>query len=184
SACGRSWPRPPALSWRGAGRRTGLSSANVACVWRSESADAVLAALDDHVVRALVVTGLQSLGVPAPRADRVRVALPGLALAAAVRVIDRVHGQSPYRRADALPALGPGLAVAAQVVLVVPHFPDGGATVDVPLAGLAGLETNVGVDALARAEGHRGARRARQLAAAAGLHLDVVDDRAHRDVAQ
>src|SRR5215831_877732 len=33
----------------------------------SRSANAVLATLDDHVVRALVVTGLQSLGVPAPR---------------------------------------------------------------------------------------------------------------------
>src|SRR4029077_4458475 len=121
------------------------------------AADAVLTALDDHVVRALVVTGLQSLGVPAPRAHRVRVALAGLALAAAVRVIDRVHGQSAHRRADALPALGAGLAVAAQVVLVVAELADSGAAVDVHLARLAGLEAQVSVDALARGEGHRGA---------------------------
>src|SRR5215472_2296459 len=76
-----------------------FSERGMAC---SRLADAVLAALDDHVVRALVVTGLQPLGVPAPRAHRVRVALAGLALAAAVRVIDRVHGQSAHRRADAL----------------------------------------------------------------------------------
>src|SRR5205814_972235 len=77
-------------------------------MWRSQSADAVLAALDDHVVGALVVTGLQSLGVLAPRRHRVRVALAGLALAATVRVIDRVHGQPAHRRAYALPALGAG----------------------------------------------------------------------------
>src|SRR5579863_10528476 len=76
------------------------------------SADTVLAALDDHVVRALVVTGFQALGVPAPRRYRVRVALPGLTLAAAVRVIDRVHGKPAHRRADAAPTLGAGLAVA------------------------------------------------------------------------
>src|SRR5256886_697974 len=153
-------------------------------MWRSQSADAVLAALDDHVVGALVVTGLQSLGVLAPRRHRVRVALAGLALAATVRVIDRVHGQPAHRRAYALPALGAGLAVAAQVVLVVPHFTDGGAAVDVHLAGLAGLEAQVCIDALARSEGHGTAGAARQLPAAPGLHLDVVDDRADRNVPQ
>src|SRR5579862_3772894 len=118
------------------------------------SADAVLAALDDHVVRALVVTGLQALGVLAPRRHRVRVALAGLAFATAVRVVDRVHGESAHRRADAAPALRAGLAVAAQVVLIVPHLADGGAAVDVHLAGLAGLEPQVRVDALARGEVH------------------------------
>src|SRR4029077_20310556 len=112
--------------------------------------NAVLAALDDHVVRALVVTGLQSLGVPAPRGHRVRVALAGLALAAAVRVVDRVHGQAAHRRAYAAPALGAGLAVAAQVVLVVADLADGGAAVDVHLARLAGLQAQERVDALAR----------------------------------
>src|SRR5215469_13596656 len=148
------------------------------------SADAVLAALDDHVVRALVVTRLQALGVPAPRRHRVRVALAGLALATAVRVVDGVHGETAHRRADALPALGARLAVAAQVVLVVPHLADRGAAVDVHLARLAGLQTQVRVDALARGEGHRASGAARDLAAAAGLQFHVVDDRADRHVAQ
>src|SRR5690349_10331918 len=148
------------------------------------SADTVLTALDDHVVRALVVTGLQSLGVPAPRRHRVRVALAGLALAAAVRVIDRVHGESAHRRADAAPALGASLAVAAQVVLIVPHLADRRAAVDVYLACLAGLEAHVGVDPLAGRERHRAAGAARELAAAAWLQLHVVDDRADRHVAQ
>src|SRR5215468_6617319 len=111
---------------------------NVACeLGASRSADAVLTALDDHVVRALVVAGLESLGVPAPRRHGVRVALAGFALAAAVRMIHRIHGESAHRRAHALPALRPGLAVAAQVVLVVAHLADGGAAVDVHLARLA-----------------------------------------------
>src|SRR5580700_4167201 len=147
-------------------------------------ADAVLTALDDHVVRALVVTRLHALGVPAPRRHRVRVALAGLALAATVGVIDRVHGEPTHRRANAAPALGARLAVAAQVVLIVTDLADRGAAVDVHLACLAGLQAQVGVDALARGEAHRGAGAARQLPAAAGLHLHVVDDRAHRDVPQ
>src|SRR5215831_4376284 len=114
------------------------------------SADAVLAALDDHVVRALVVARLQALGVPAPGRHRVRVALAGLALAAAVRVVDRVHGEAAHRRAHAAPALGARLAVAAQVVLVVPDLADRRAAVDVHLAGLARLEAHVRVDALTR----------------------------------
>src|ERR1700756_498747 len=157
---------------------------SVACTFSLRSADAVLAALDDHVVRALVVTGLQSLGIPAPRGNRVRVALAGLALAATVRVIDRIHGESPHRGAYTLPALGARLAVAAQIVLVVPDLANRRAAVDVHLARLAGLEPQVGVDALACGEGHRGAGTARQLPAATGLHLHVVDERAHRDVAQ
>src|SRR4029077_18276237 len=39
-------------------------------------------------------------------------------------------------------------------------------------------------DAFARSEGHGTAGAARQLPAAPGLHLDVVDDRADRDVPQ
>src|SRR3977135_1377595 len=119
------------------------------------------------------MTGLQSLGVPAPRRHRVRVALAGLALAATVRVIDRVHGQSPHRRADALPALGARLAVAAQVLLVVAHLTDGGAAVDVHLAGLARLQPQIRIDAFARAEGHGTAGAARQLAPGPVLSAQV-----------
>src|SRR5215472_14646984 len=157
---------------------------SVACAFSLRSANAVLAALDDHVVRALVVTGLQALGVPAPRRYRVRVALAGLALAATVRVIDRIHGESAHRRADAAPALRSRLAVAAQVVLVVPHLADRGAAVDVHLARLARLQAHVGVDPLARGEGDRAAGAPGELAAATGLQLHVVNDRADRDVPQ
>src|SRR2546429_4998222 len=92
-------------------------------------ANPVLAPLHDHAVRALVVAGLQTLGVLTPRRYRVWVSLAGLALAAAVRVVDGVHGKSAHCRAHAAPTLRAGLAVAAQVVLVVANLADGGATV-------------------------------------------------------
>src|SRR5579859_3760301 len=96
--------------------------------------------LHDHVARALVTAGLLALGLPAPRGHRMRVALAGLALATAVRMIDRVHGQTAHRRANTEPALGAGLAVHAQTVLIVGEFADGRAAVDVHLAGFAGAQ--------------------------------------------
>src|SRR5438067_2089741 len=99
-------------------------------------------------------------------------------------MIDRVHGEPAHRRTHAAPALGASLAVAAQVVLVVPHLAERGAAVDVYLAGLAGFQAQVRVDALARGEGHGAPGAPRQLSAATGLHLDVVDDGAHWNVAQ
>src|SRR5262245_37950146 len=99
-------------------------------------------------------------------------------------MVDRVHGLATHRRADAQPALGAGLAVHAQVVLVVRHFADGGAAIDVHLAALARLQAQQRVDAFARGEAGRGAGAAHHLAALAGLELDVVHDGADRDVAQ
>src|SRR5688572_16746557 len=78
----------------------------------------LLPPLHDHVARALVAPGLQTLRLPAPRRYRVRVALAGLALTTAVRMVHRVHHHATYGRADAEPALGTGLAVVAQVVFV------------------------------------------------------------------
>ena len=46
------------------------------------------------------------------------------ALAAAVRVVDRVHRHTAHRRADAAPALGAGLAELAQAVLGVADLAD------------------------------------------------------------
>src|SRR5262245_30825628 len=99
-------------------------------------------------------------------------------------MVDRVHGLATHRRADAQPALGAGLAVHAQVVLVVRHFADGGAAIDVHLAALARLQAQQRVDAFAGREAGRGAGAAHHLAALAGLELDVVHDGADRDVAK
>ena len=107
---------------------------------------------------------------------RMRVALAGLALATAVRVVDRVHHDAAHRRADAAPALGARLAVAAQVVFVVADFADRGAAVDVHLAHLGRAQADRARTCLRapRAARER-AGAARDLAALAGLQLDVVD---------
>src|SRR5262249_358820 len=85
---------------------------------------------------------------------------------------------------NSAPALRTGLAIAAQVMLVIAHFAECGAAIDVHLARLAGFQPQVGINALARGERHRASGAARELSALAGLHLDVVHDRAHRNVAQ
>src|SRR6185437_16780009 len=122
----------------------------------------------------LVTAGLFALGVPAPGRHGMRVALSGLALTAAVWMVHRIHRKSADRRAHAAPADRARLAVLTQVVLVVGELPERRAAVDMHLAGLARLQAQIRVNALARGVLRRAARAARELAAATGLELDVV----------
>src|SRR3954464_1703274 len=85
----------------------------------------LLATRDDERLRALVVTRAVTLGQVAPRIHR-RHARPGAAFAAAARVVHRVYGDAPHRRADASVALDASLAELAQPVLFVRYFTDGG----------------------------------------------------------
>ena len=115
----------------------------------------------------------------APRRDRVA---PGgrRALATAVRVVDRVHRHAARLRAHAHVALAPGLADLDVLVLGVADRADGRAALGAHHAHLAGGQTQRRHVAVLGHQLHRGAGRARHLAAAAGLQLDVVDDRADR----
>src|SRR5688572_19610202 len=97
---------------------------------------------DDHRLRPLVLARVQALRLLAPRRHGVRVALTGLALATAVRMVDRVHRQAAHRRADAAPALGAGLAEVPQVVLFVADFADRRAALGRDLADLAGAQAH------------------------------------------
>src|ERR1041385_6961793 len=103
-----------------------------------------------------------------------RIALTGLAFAAAVRMVDGVHRDAAHRRPNSAPALGAGLADLAQVVLFVPDLADRRTAIHVHLAHLA----------RARDDLHRGARAARELRALPGLELEAVHLRAERDVLQ
>ena len=78
----------------------------------------LLAALDDHVVSALVVPGLRALGLPAPRGAGVPAA-GRLSLAAAHRVVDRVHRDAAVVRLPSQPAVPAGLADRDVLVLEV-----------------------------------------------------------------
>src|SRR5688572_32177902 len=100
-----------------------------------------------------------------------RVALSGLALAAAVRVIDGVHHHATHRRTNAAPADRAGFAVAAKVVLVVADFADGGTAIDVHLARLGRTQANRRVQTFACGKLCGAAGAARELATLAGLQL-------------
>src|SRR3984893_14504827 len=144
----------------------------------------VLATLNDHAVSALVATGLLALGLQTPRAHGMRVALTGLAFAAAVRMVDRVHHDAADGGPHAEPMDRSGLAEYPQVVLVVSDLADGRAAVDMNPAHFAGFQAHAGIHALARGELRGTAGTARQLAALADLPFDVVNSAADRDVAE
>src|SRR6185312_12636600 len=78
---------------------------------------------DDELVRRLVGTGLLALGRLAPRGHRVTTT-GGAAFAAAMRVIDRVHGDATVDRLLAEPAIAPGLADRGVGMVVIGHRAD------------------------------------------------------------
>src|SRR3954463_9702230 len=65
-------------------------------------------ATDDVLVRGLVLAGLLAFGRLAPRGDRMAAAR-GLAFAAAVRMVDRVHGHATDHGTTTEPAGAAGL---------------------------------------------------------------------------
>ena len=119
----------------------------------------------------------------APRGDRVTAAR-GAALAAAERVVDRVHGDAAHVRALAQPAAAAGLADRDVLVVEVADLADGGDAVEEELPDLARGHLHRDVVAFLGHHLHRRAGAAGELAALADLELDVVHHRAERDVPQ
>src|SRR6187399_1249242 len=87
--------------------------------------EVLLPPLHDHGLRALVAARLVTLGGFAPRGHGMAAAR-GAAFAAAVRVVDRVHGDTSVVGLLAQPALASGLAVLHILVLGVSDLADGG----------------------------------------------------------
>src|SRR5690606_39011300 len=75
-------------------------------------------AADDELVRRLVASGSLALGRLTPRGHRVTAAR-GAALAATMRVVDRVHGHAAIDRLLAEPAVATGLANRSVGVVLV-----------------------------------------------------------------
>src|SRR4029079_18558777 len=96
-----------------------------------------VAADHDELRGGLVLAGLLALGREAPRRDRMAATLG----AAAVRVIDRVHGDTAVVRHATLPALAAGLADRGVHVVGVGHRADGGETAAMHQALLGRVET-------------------------------------------
>src|SRR5207248_1139759 len=105
-----------------------------------------------------------------------------LALAAAVRMVDGVHRRAAHRRALAAPAAATGLTAGDVLVVDVADLAHGRAARDRHAAHLARREAQDGEALVLRDELDAGAGRARHLRAAARLQLDVVHERAGRDV--
>src|SRR6266567_5718165 len=119
----------------------------------------------------------------APGADRVAPA-GALALAAAQRVVDRVHGHAAHRGPLALPAVAACLAELDVALLGVTDLTHGGTTARVHPPDLARGHPELGVPGFLREQLHTGPGRPGDLGAAAGPKLDGVHHGAGGDVAQ
>src|SRR5207247_8495794 len=139
-------------------------------------------ASDDELVGRLVLAARAAFGL-APRRHGMAAA-GALALTAAERVVDRVHGHAARLRTAALPPAPPGLAELDEPGLDVADLADGGTAVDRHPAHLGRRKPQRGEVALFGDELHGGARAAGELAARPRLELDVVHRRADREVAQ
>src|SRR4051794_31633568 len=138
---------------------------------------------DVAVTRLVLLAGAVPERGDAPRGDRV-TARRGGALAAAVRVVDRVHGRAARLRADAHVPLATGLADLDVLVVGVADRAHGGSALGADHAHLARGQAQRGHALVLRHELDRGAGGAAELAAAPGLELDVVDHGADRHVRQ
>src|SRR3954470_19893053 len=122
----------------------------------------------DELGRGLVLAGLLALGGEPPRRDRMAAALG----AAAVRVIDRVHGDAAVVRHAALPALAAGLADGGVHVVGVRHRADSAQAAAMDQALLGRVQPQDDVLAVAADDLRVGAGRTCNLAALADLELD------------
>src|SRR5208282_563840 len=138
---------------------------------------------DDELVGGLVGPGLLALGRLAPGGYRMAAARSA-ALAAAVRMIDRVHGDAAVVRTMPEPAVAARLAERGVHVVRVRHGADRGEALAMDEPLLAGVQAERDVALIAADDLRVGSGRAGDDAAPADLHLDVVDDRADRDAGE
>src|SRR6185369_7447043 len=115
--------------------------------------------------------------------DRITAAR-GLAFTAAVRVVDRVHGDAADVRPAALVPVAAGLAHDLVHVVGVRHRAYRGHAAVQNHAQLARVQADLGVAGVTADQLGVGPGGAGHLAALQGLQLDVVDDRADRHAAQ
>src|ERR1017187_5907756 len=140
-------------------------------------------AADDQCIGPLVVARLVSARRLSPWSDRVAPA-GGLAFAAAVGVVDRVHRHAAVGGIDALPAVAAGFADADVFVVGIANLADGGHALHQHLARLARGQLQQRIVAFLRHQVDLCAGRTRHLRAFARTQLDVVHDRSQRNVLQ
>src|SRR6266542_477625 len=140
------------------------------------------AAAQDQLVGGLAAAAGAALRL-APRAHRV-AATRALALAAAERVVDRVHGHAARVRTLAAVAVAPRLAPVDQVVPGVADLADGGPAGHLDLADLTRGHPQRGATAFLGEQLDRDPGGAPQLGTAARAQLHGVHRGADRDAAQ
>src|SRR4051794_7810414 len=139
---------------------------------------------DDHGVGSLaLLAGAVAQRRLPPRGDRV-AARRLVRLAAAVRVVDRVHGDAAGLRANALVALAAGLADGEILVLGVGERADGRAAVGADQPHLAGGKAQRHHGTLLRDHLDGGPGGAAETAALTRDELDVVDHGSRGDRSQ
>src|ERR1700720_191709 len=100
----------------------------------------------------------------------------GAAFAAAMRMVDRVHGDAAVMRLAAEPAIATGLADRNIHVIRVRHRTDGPRAAAVDQALLAGVQTHDHVVMVAADELGIGAGGTCELTALADFEFHIVDD--------
>src|SRR6266545_4209177 len=137
----------------------------------------------NELVGGLAVAGLLAHGHLAPL--RLRLTTDRrLTLTTAVRMVARVHGRAAHGRAEAHLSRPTGLANADRGMLGIADLAQRRHALDVHQAHFAGWQTHLRPGAFLGHQLSAYARAADHLPAASWLELDVVDDRADRDVAQ
>src|ERR1700756_1457955 len=126
-----------------------------------------LPAPDDEPIGTLVVARLVSTRRLAPRGHRM-TSTGSLAFAAAVRVIDWIHGHAAVVRTASGPAHATGLANRDVLVIGVAYLPDRGHAILQNLARLAGRQLDERVVAFLGHQLRRTARRTHHLRALPG----------------
>ena len=107
-----------------------------------------------------------------------------LALAAAVRMVDRVHDDAAIVRTTSEPATAAGLADRGIHVVGIRHRADRGEALAMNEPLLAGIEAQRDVALIAADDLRVRAGGTGDRAALADLHLDIVDDRADGNVGE
>src|SRR6202023_1032188 len=135
---------------------------------------------DNQIVRRLLLARLVSLGRRAPR--RLGMVSFRLALATAMRMVNRVHRDSTHMTALAEPSRAPGLADRNIFMVEIADLADSRAAIRLhhPLLARRQLEQRHLALFGHQLRLHTGA--AREFRTGAGLHLDRMHHGAERDV--
>src|SRR5690606_9274824 len=136
---------------------------------------ALMARAHDELVGRLVGPRLHALGGLAPGRNRMP-ATGGAAFAAAMRMVDRVHGHAAIVRALAQPAATTSLAEIDIAVIRIGHGADRGEACTGHDALLARVQAQDRPPLIASVDLRTGSAGARDLAALPRLHLHNMDD--------